>query len=261
MTYDPQQPSGEEPLEQGGQGNQEPLQGRGSQQQQGKQGGRSRQPGGQRGSRQSGEQRGSDQQAGQQRGSYQEEPREGRQGSYRTSEPQHGSHAIGDEPRARRSHTGMFVALGIVGLLALGGLIGGLVAAFGGTTHHAAAHIHKPSVPTHAPAAVKSPSTSKPSSPSSGALVKTFQYIGPRASGGFKATSAMTSQYIYRCPSGPGPFDARVMNASGSDTQTVAKTSGAGGTGSTVLHPKYPGQTYHLSVNTKCEYRVQLYNK
>jgi hypothetical protein len=250
MTHDPQQPSPEEPPEQGGRGNTEPQrgrrnppprQGRGDQQ---NQGGSQQQPG---------TQRGEYQQAGGQGGAHQEN----QQGAYRASQPQHGSHAIGEEPKAHKSHTGLFVALGIVGLLALGGLIGGLVAAFGGSSYSSAAH-HVPSVPTHAPASYRT----APSPAASGHLIKMFQYIGPRSSGGFTVpTSAVASHYIYRCPTGPGPFDAKMTNASGSDTQTIATTSGPGGTGSTVLHPKFPGKVYHLNVSTKCEYRIQVYAK
>jgi hypothetical protein len=154
---------------------------------------------------------------------------------------------------------GMFVALGIVGLLLLGGLIGGLVAAFGGSSpHHAAVPTHVPSVTTHAP----TPATHSTSSTSSGHLIKQFQYVGPRKSGAFTVpTATVASHYIFRCPSGPGPFAATMTNSSGSDTQTVAKTSGPGGTGSTVLHPTHPGQAYHLNVSSKCEYRIQLYSK
>jgi hypothetical protein len=223
MTHDPQQPPGEDPLGQGPSGNSEPPQQRGS-------GSRSR-------------------------GSDRQDKQEG-EDTRRTSGPQHGSHAVGREPKEHKSHLGMFVALGIIGLLALGGLIGGLVAAFGGSSSTAA--VHHPSVPTHVP----TPAAHSTSSTSSGHLIKTFQYIGPRTSGGFTVpTSAVASHYIYRCPSGPGPFDATMKNASGSDIQTVAKTSGPGGTGATVLHAKHPGQAYHLDVNTKCEYRIQLYTK
>lgn len=48
-------------------------------------------------------------------------------------------------------------------------------------------------------------------------------------------------------------------NANGSDSQTIANTSGPGGSGSVVLHPKHPGSLYHLAVVTKCQYRIQVY--
>jgi hypothetical protein len=246
MTNDPQWPSNEEPPEQGRQ--QQPNAGQGPQ---------SGQEPGSRG-------RGRQQPAGGQRdqgGSYQQQqPQQARQEPYRTTQPEHGSHAVGREPE-HHSHLGRYLALGVIGLLALGGLIGGLVASLG-STPTAVHHYHAPSphvTPTHAPTTHVPTHASASPSASSSAMIKQFQYVGPRVSGGFVVPAAVTTNYIYKCPKGPGPFDAKMMNASGSDTQTIASTSGPGGTGSVVLHPKHPGSTYHLAVTTKCEYRIQVF--
>jgi hypothetical protein len=251
VTNDPQWPSNSEPPEQGQQ--QPPNM------QEGSQGG-----GQERGSRGGEQPAGGQREVPSDRGSDEEQPREVRQEPYRTSQPEHGSHAVGGEPE-HKSHLGRFIALGVIGLLALGGLIGGLVAAFAGPAATAAHHSHVPSVTTHVPTTHVPTSvspTTTPSPSSSTAAIKTFQYVGPRVSGGFAAPAAVTSRYIYRCPApkpGAGPFMAKMENANGSDSQTIANTSGPGGTGTVVLHPRHPGSTYHLNVSTKCEYRIQLY--
>ncbi len=263
MTYDPQQPSGEEP--------QEPDDSSGRQQgnRGGKQQGGRQQGGRQQGGRQDRDMdrdmdrdvRGQRDDHGQRddRGSYQQEPY--RSGDRRESDPQHGSYAVGREEH--KSHLGRYIALGIVGLLALGGLIGGLVAST--SSSPTAAKVAPPThVPTPAAHATTHPTVTPTPSPTSTAathLVKMFQYVGTRNSGGFTVpTSTAAAHYIYRCPTGPGPFDAKMVNANATDTQTIATTSGSGGTATVPLHPKYPGSVYHLAVSTRCEYRIQVYS-
>jgi hypothetical protein len=135
----------------------------------------------------------------------------------------------------------MYAALSILGLLLLGGLIGGLVAAFtgGSPARHAPAALHPPSPSSH--------------------LLTQFTNTGTHNSDNFKVSSnTLTSHYTYSCPSGASPFVAQTFNTGGSDMQTIADTSGTGGTSSAVLHPT-PGGTYHVYANTRCNYRIQIY--
>jgi hypothetical protein len=201
----------------------------------------------QRGSR--GTQRGSDQDEnlpGRERGSGQEQRAE--RGTYPAAEPARGSHPVGREPHAEphRSRKGLYAALGIVGLLLLGGLLGGLVAAFTGSAAKSTSAALHPA--THASA----PSTT---------LLQQFQNVGPHNSANFKVSSSpVTSHYTYSCPSGASSFVAQTFNTSGTDMQTIANTSGTGGTSSAVLHPA-AGGIYHVYANTRCQYRIQVYGK
>jgi hypothetical protein len=181
---------------------------------------------------------------GSQRSSYEQHPSQGRGYPQETR----GSHPVGRETRAEphRSHLGRLVALGVIGLLLLGGLIGGLVAAFtGGSTY-------KPtSAALHPPTHVSAPATSH--------LLQQFQNTGPKNSDNFKVSSSpVTSHYTYSCPSGPNTFRAQMFNTSGTDEQTITNTSGTGGSGSAVLHPA-PGGVYHVWAYTSCHYSVQIY--
>lgn len=127
----------------------------------------------------------------------------------------------------------MLVGAGVLGALALGGLITGLTVA------------------------------NNPAAPTRPHLISTFQYVGSRTSPSFRVpSSATTARYQYRCPRGPSSFNARMQNSSGSDVQHIVTTSGSSGGPTTVpLHPKHPGTKYHLAVSTTCQYRVQVYSK
>jgi hypothetical protein len=125
------------------------------------------------------------------------------------------------------------VGAGILGMLALVGLITGLTVAF-----------------------------NQPPSTSGAHLIRTFQFVGSRTSASFNVPSASTSaHYMYRCPKGAANFNARMQNTSGSDVQRIVNTSGKGGTNLVALHPRHPGSAYHLAVHTPCEYRVQVFSK
>jgi hypothetical protein len=256
MSLDPQQPPGGGPEDPNQDQNQNPNQGnrRGSRGARGEQGQQRSDQGAQsRPNQDQDRQRGSEDK-GAQHGSYQQ------QGNQGGSRPEHGSYAVGREEKPHHKSRMPLIAAGIVGLLLLGGLIGGLVAAFGGnSTKHVSSPTHPPT--THAPAPTHAPVANSSAPTTSGHLLEQFQNIGSGKSNGFAAPAAVSTHYIYRCPTHPGAFDATMANSNGSDSQTIAKTGGPGGTNSVALHPKFPGSTYHIAVNTKCEYRVQVFGK
>jgi hypothetical protein len=147
-----------------------------------------------------------------------------------------------------------YAPVAVLGLLALGGLIAGLAATSGGSS------------PARPPAAVRPsphPSVTGASAfPTTTAhLLERFEFVGPSNSGGFAVpSSSVASYYMYKCPGrNPNGFYVAMINANGSDKQTIAKTAGHIASGSVVLHPRYPGSTYHLAIRTDCVYRIRVY--
>jgi hypothetical protein len=173
--------------------------------------------------------------------------------------PPDGIRAVGQESQtgAERSHTRRNAAIAIVALLALGGLIGGVLATSRGSGSQPSAG----SRPRHRPPATHGFALGPPTTTAH--LLEHFEYVGPSDSGGFAVpSSSVASYYMYKCPGRrPSAFYAEMLNADGSDRQTIAKTAGHIGTGSVVLHPKYPGSAYHLAIRTNCVYRIRVYDK
>jgi hypothetical protein len=182
------------------------------------------------------------------------EPRH-RSGAEPDDTPPDGFSAVGQESQASRHRSRMrrYAPGAIAGLLVLGGLIAGLVLTSAGPS---------PITPAAARPHPQRPVVSGSAFPTTTAhLLERFEYVGPSNSGGFAVpSSSVASYYMYKCPGHrPNGFYVAMTNASGSDKQTIAKTAGHIGTGSAVLHPRFPGSAYHLTIRTDCVYRIRVY--
>jgi hypothetical protein len=168
-------------------------------------------------------------------------------GQRRAEEP-HGSYQASEQQTTRKSggKRGMFIGAGLLGLVALGGIVAGLAVS---------------NNPAPTPAAIRhvpvSPSTSTH-------LVGHFDSVGPANSPGFTMpTSSATAHYSFTCAAGATatPFRAGLLNATGTDTEVIANTVGTHGAGTVALHPKFPGTTYHIAADSTCPYRIEVYSK
>jgi hypothetical protein len=138
----------------------------------------------------------------------------------------------------RKSRGGKLIALlGIIGLLALGGIIAGLAASFNHST---------PAVPTAA---------------SRGHLVASVSGTGLRYSGPFKVTrTPVTTTYSYRCSSGTHPFIA-AMAVSRTNITPITNTRGTGATHTTTVYPRSLGSFYRVAASSPCPYHVSVFER
>lgn len=140
------------------------------------------------------------------------------------------------EHRPKKNHLPLKIA-GLLGILALAGLIAGLV-----VSHN------PPSTPAH----VAAPPVAR--------QLSTFGSTQPGTSPPFGVPSSpVKSTYGYSCPAGTsGRFIASLVSANGADSQTIANTSGPSGSGAATLHPHQVGSNYHVRVTSPagCGYRV-----
>lgn len=165
---------------------------------------------------------------------------------------------------------------GLVTLALLGGLIGGLAAAFGGgSRNHPAAEQPPRAAPPQAAPATPPPASPAPPSPAPQGqglpvgpppaglhLLGQVQGTGSRGEDGaftVPRDGAVTARYGYLCPRGPAEFRAALVNADGTDTQTLASASGRASAGQVMVHPRFGGTQYHVSVTSPCQYRVQVF--
>lgn len=173
---------------------------------------------------------------------------------------------------------------GVVTLALLGGLIGGLAAVVGGGARHlrqpaAGQPQNNPPPPGHQQAAPPSPAPPGPAPPGPGPappgqglpagpppaglhLLGQISGSGSRGPGSaftVPPSGALTARYGYLCPRGPAEFRAELMNADGTDTQVVATAHGRASGGQVMLHPRFGGTQYHVSVTSSCQYRVQVF--
>lgn len=128
------------------------------------------------------------------------------------------------------------VIVGLVGVLALGGLIAGLVVS------------HVPSTPT---AAVTTRTLSN------------FTSRGDSSAPSFVTPSTpVTAHYSYACPAGTtGHFVAQFETAAGSAIRTIVNSTALSGSGTTTVHAPPPpvGSPYHVAVTApsgSCTYHV-----
>jgi hypothetical protein len=165
------------------------------------------------------------------------------QGSARgTATISRGRHAQQPPPRtenreSRRSRLPILV--GLLGVVALGGLIAGLVVSHTPST---------PSAPTAAP-------TTR--------ILSSFASRGDASAPSFATPSSpMTARYTYSCPAGTtGHFVARFETAAGSAIRTIVDSAALSGTGATTVHAPPPpvGSPYHVAViapSGSCSYHI-----
>jgi hypothetical protein len=162
------------------------------------------------------------------------------QGSARgTATMTRGQHAR-EAPRPteyREPHRSLLpVVLGLLGVLALGGLIAGLVVS------------HTPSTPTAAP-------TTR--------TLSTFTSRGDGSAPSFATPSSpLTAHYTYSCPAGTtGHFVARFETSAGSAIRDIVNSTALSGSGSTTVHAPPPpvGSPYHVAViapSGGCTYHI-----
>ncbi len=131
------------------------------------------------------------------------------------------------------------ILLGLLGVLALGGLIAGLVVS------------HNPSTPTAA-----APTTTT-------RTLSTFTSRGDNSAASFTTPSTpMTAHYSYACPAGTtGHFVARFETAAGSAIRNIVSSSALSGSGSTTVTAPPPpvGTPYHVAVSAPsggCTYHI-----
>jgi hypothetical protein len=138
------------------------------------------------------------------------------------------------EHRPPKSHLPLKIA-GIIGVLLLGGLIGGLVAA------------NTSSTPTPAPAPAVH-------------TLSSFGATGSAVSPSFVVSSSpVTSTYGYRCPAGvSGRFTADLATSNGTDSHSIVNTTAPSVSGTMTLHPAHVGSLYRVTVTApgSCAYHI-----
>jgi hypothetical protein len=146
----------------------------------------------------------------------------------------------------RESKNGKRMALfGILGLVALGGIIAGFAASNSSPTVPAAI----PPIPAHHAAA------------SRGHLVASVSGTGVRYSAPFKVTSsAVTTTYTYRCTSGSHPFVAALAQ-SRTNITPITTTTGTGASHTATVHPKSVGSFYRVAASSTCPYHVSVFQR
>jgi hypothetical protein len=171
-----------------------------------------------------------------------------------STEPQSRSYQPREEPRpvAHKPKRNRNLLFGVLGLVAVAGIIAGLTASRGTSTPTAAIRPHVPirHIPAHAP--VNHPTTTR-------RLIGTLNSTGSRTSGNFVVpSSTATAHYSYTCPAGTGASSFNAQLSNGSNSQIIARTSGTSGSQFVTVHPN-AGGTYHISAQSRCPYRVQVY--
>ena len=128
------------------------------------------------------------------------------------------------------------IILGLLGVMALGGLIAGLVVS------------HTPNTPTAAP------TTRVLSSLTSRGDASAPSFVTP--------SSPLTARYAYACPAGTtGHFVAQFETAAGSAIRTIVNSAARSGSGATTVHTPPPpvGSPYHVAViapSGSCSYHI-----
>lgn len=131
------------------------------------------------------------------------------------------------------------ILLGLAGVVALGGLIAGLVVS------------HTPSTPT---TAATTPTTR---------ILSSFTSRGDGSASAFTTPSSpITADYSYACPAGTtGHFVAQFETSAGSAIRTIVNSSALSGSGATTVHAPPPpvGSPYHVAViapSGGCTYHI-----
>jgi len=164
-------------------------------------------------------------------------PRDSAQGTATMTRDEHPREA----PRAeyREPHRSRLpIIAGLIGVLALGGLIAGLVVS------------HTPSTPTAAP----TPTTR---------TLSNFASRGDASAPSFTTPSTpLTAHYSYACPAGTtGHFVARFETAAGSAIRDIVSSTALTGSGTTTVTAPPPpvGTPYHVAVSAPsggCTYHI-----
>jgi hypothetical protein len=151
----------------------------------------------------------------------------------------------------RESRKGKLIALaGILGLVALGGIIAGFAASHSSPTVPAAIR----PIPTHHAAA-------RHAAASRGHLVASVSGTGVRYSAPFKVTnSAVTTTYSYRCTSGSHPFVAALAQ-SRTNITPITNTTGTGASHTVTVHPTSVGSLYRVAASSPCPYHVSVFQR
>jgi hypothetical protein len=141
-----------------------------------------------------------------------------------------------EAPRKSRN-TRMMALFGILGVLALGGIIAGLVASNNSTPT-------TPAVPT-----------------TTGRLVASVSGTGVKYSAPFKLTrSPVTATYSYRCTTGNHGFIAALAQ-SRTNITTITSTRGRGIARTVSVSPRSVGSFYRVAASSACPYHVSVFEK
>jgi hypothetical protein len=148
----------------------------------------------------------------------------------------------------RPNNNKKFALFGILGLLAVGGIIAGLAASNSSTPtvpaairpipHHAARHV--PVSTTHRVASING--------------------TGVTASRPFRVTGPVTANYSYKCKSGSHPFTAG-LGRSRTNVLPFVSTHGTGGSNTVSVPGARVGSTYTLGADSTCPYHVSVFER
>jgi hypothetical protein len=157
-------------------------------------------------------------------------------GTATVSRGQHARHAPPRSEYRRPRRSLLPIIVGLAGVLALGGLIAGLVVS------------HAPSMSTAAP-------TTR--------TLSTLTSRGDASAPSFSTPSSpLTAHYSYACPAGTtGHFVARFETAAGAAARTIVNSAALTGSGATTIHAPPPpvGSPYHVAViapSGGCSYHI-----
>jgi hypothetical protein len=176
---------------------------------------------------------------------------QGRDPAHASTPSQRGAHGTAtmtreERPREGTPHTGyqephrsrLPIIAGLLGILALAGLIAGLVVS------------HTPSTPT-----VSTAPTTR--------TLSTFTARGDASASSFTTPSTpLTAHYSYSCPAGTtGHFVARFETAAGSAIRNIVSSTALTGSGATTVTAPPPpvGSPYHVAVSAPsggCTYHI-----
>jgi hypothetical protein len=149
----------------------------------------------------------------------------------------------------RKNNNKKFALFGILGLLAVGGIITGF-AVSGSST---------PTVPT-AIRPLPGHARHLPASTSTLHRVAFVNGTGVSASKPFKVTGPVTANYSFRCSTGSHPFTAALAQSRAKVLPFVS-TTGTGRTGSVSVPGAKVGSTYFLGASSACPYHVSVYER
>lgn len=150
----------------------------------------------------------------------------------------------------------MVALAGIVGLLAVVGIVTGFAVANNNNSTSAAVH---PPPASPSPSAVPSPN-GKPRVARSGHLLATFNGVGTQSSQPFRVTNPAFVHYGFKCASGSHKFTASMSTTSGGNHQTIANLTGTGTSQATTVHPTATSNDYRISATSACPYFIKVYS-
>jgi len=151
-----------------------------------------------------------------------------------------------EQPR-RKGGNKKIALLGILGLLAVAGIITGFAASNSSSSPVAAVHRTVP----HVPAAHSSTPSYR--------VLTTFNGSWTKTSATFTVTNPSAAHWGFNCASGTHSFSASMATTSGADRIPIVSTSGTRNTGTVILHPSSTGTPYKITASSACPFSIRVY--